>query len=168
MAVPWTVERLADAHDRGSFSCGKPALDDFLKRLAGQHERRDFARTYVAVIPPDPTVLGYYSLSAGSVDLSVLPEGEGKKLPRHPVPVAHLGRLAVTQNARGQKLGRFLLVDTLRRCHRSSSEVALYAVEVHALDEEACRFYLKYGFTPLAEDLRHLYLSMKTIRKLNL
>jgi GNAT superfamily N-acetyltransferase len=168
MAAPWVIERLTDAHDRSGFSCGKAPLDEFLKKLAGQYHRRDFARTYVAVVPPDPAVLGYYTLSAGSLDLSALPASVRKKLPRHPVPVARLGRLAVTQGAQGRNLGKARLVDALARCNRVSEQVALYAVEVEAIDDDARDFYLKYAFTPLADDPLHLYLSMKVVQQLNL
>src|SRR5258708_6504734 len=123
METPWRIERLADVHDRSAFCCGHPSLDDFLKKLAGQYDRRDFARTYVAVRPPDATVQGYYTLSGGALDLSLLPEAVRKKLPRHQVPVACLGRLAVTQTAQGQKLGKLLLLDALARCGRSSAEI---------------------------------------------
>jgi GNAT superfamily N-acetyltransferase len=166
--VPWTIERLGDEHDRSGFSCGKPLLDDFLKKLAGQYDRRDFARTYVAVVPPDLAVQGYYTLSAGALDLSVLPEGVRKKVPRHPVPIACLGRLAVTRKAQGQKLGKWLLLDALRRCSQSTAQVALYAVEVVAVDEEAKGSYLKYGFAPLLDYPLHLYLSLKAIQQLGL
>jgi GNAT superfamily N-acetyltransferase len=168
METPWRIERLTDAHDRSGFSCGKPSLDDFLKNLAGQYDRRDFARTYVAVAPQNLAVQGYYTLSAGSLDLSLLPQAARKKLPRHPAPVATLGRLVVTQAAQGRKLGKALLVNALLRCSQSSGEVALFAVEVQAIDDEAKEFYLKYGFAPLADDALHLYLAMKAIRQLGL
>lgn len=168
MAVPWVIERLTDAHDRSGFCCGKSSLDEFLQKFAGQYDRRDFARTYVAVVPPEPAVLGYYTLSGGSLDLSVLPEADRNKLPHHPVPVACLGRLAVTQAAQGKNLGKDLLLDALRRCGKQSAEIALFAVEVEAIDETAKNFYLKYGFAPLADDPLHLYLLMKKIRQLGL
>ncbi|HVS34898.1 MAG TPA: GNAT family N-acetyltransferase [Gemmataceae bacterium] len=164
----WRIERLNDAHDRAAFDCGQPSLDDFLKRLAGQYERRDFAALYVATVPPSSTVLGYYTLSGGAIDLAALPEAVRKKLPRHPVPVVHLGRLAVDRSARGQGLGRQLLLDALRVCTELAAKVALHAVEVRAIDDEARRSYQKYGFEPLMDDPLHLYLSMKVIRKLNL
>jgi GNAT superfamily N-acetyltransferase len=168
MAVPWRIERLTDDHDRSNFSCGNPSLDDFLKKLAGQYDRRDFARTYVAVLPPTAAVLGYYTLSGGALVLDVLPESVRKKLPRHPAPVALLGRLAVANEARGQGLGKLLLLDALRRCSRLSAEVALYAVEVEAIDDQARDFYRKYGFTPLGDDPYHLYISIKAVQKLGL
>ncbi len=164
----WRIEALSSQHDRSGFSCGQPSLDQFLGQLAGQQAKRDFSRTYVAVLPPACRVLGYYALSAGSFDLSVLPEAERKKLPRHPVPVAHLGRLAVDQVARGQGLGAFLLLDALARCERLADEMGIHAVEVHAIDDAARNFYLKFGFEPLLDDPQHLYLPMKAIRQLGL
>jgi GNAT superfamily N-acetyltransferase len=164
----WRVELLSNEHGRAGFSCGQPLLDQFLQQLAGQQAKRDFSRTYVVILPPASGVLGYYSLSAGSFDLGVLPEEKRRKLPKHPVPVAHIGRLAVDQSTQGQGLGAFLLLDALARCERLADEIGLHAVEVHAIDESARNFYLKYGFEPLLDDVHHLYLPMKAIRKLNL
>ncbi len=164
----WTIEQLRGSHDRGAFTCGKATLDDFLQKYATQYQRRDLARTYVAFLPPDLKVRGYYTLSAGAVDLSVLPDEKRKKLPRHPVPVALLGRLAVDLTARGQRLGETLLLDALRRCGSLADDLGLFAVEVHAIDDEAVRFYLKYGFLALLDEPGHLYLPIKTVRTLNL
>jgi GNAT superfamily N-acetyltransferase len=166
--TPWRIERLSDAHDRSAFTCGKPPLDDFLKRFAGQYERRDIAAVYVLVVPPDNRVRGYYSLSSGALGLDALPEAERKKPPRHPVPVVHLGRLAVDQGVRGQGFGRRLLLDALRVCGELSEKAGVYAVDVQAIDDEARAFYQKYGFEALEDDPLHLYLSVKAIRKLNL
>jgi GNAT superfamily N-acetyltransferase len=119
------------------------------------------------VEPPDVRVRGYYTLSAGALSLDALPESARKKLPRHPIPVAHLGRLAADQSARGMRLGEFLLLDALRRASGSADELGVHAVEVYAIDDDAWRFYLKYGFTPLVDDPLHLYLPMKTIRDMD-
>ena len=70
--------------------------------------------------------------------------------------------------AQGQKLGKLLLLDALKRCSHSSAEVALFAVEVVAIDDKARDFYLKYGFTPLADNPNHLYLAVKAIQQLGL
>ena len=164
--TPWQIDPLAKYHDRSAFSCGKPALDKFIQELATQYERRDMGRTFVATLPPSPAVLGYYTLAAGAVAFENLPSKSGHKLPRHPIPVAHVGRLAVDDTARGQGLGKLLLLDALHRSARLADQAGIFAVEVHALDEEARQFYLKYGFTSLADDPRHLYLPMKTVRKL--
>ena len=164
--TPWQIDPLAKSHDRSAFSCGKPALDKFIQELATQYERRDMGRIFVATLPPSPAVLGYYTIAAGAVALENLPAEAAHKLPRHPIPVALVGRLAVVEKARGQGLGKLLLLDALHRSSRLADQAGIFAVEVHALDEEARQFYLKYGFTSLADDLRHLYLPMKTVRKL--
>ena len=156
----WVVEPLDRTHERSSFSCGNSALDDFLRHLVSQYEKRRLGRTYVALRPAERRVLGYYTLASGAVSFASLPPAHGKKLPRHPVPVVLLARLAVALEAQGRGLGRFLLVDALRRCHELSERLGVHAVEV-----DAKRFYEKYGFVALADDGNHLYLTIETIRK---
>jgi ribosomal protein S18 acetylase RimI-like enzyme len=162
-ATAWRIERLSARHDRSAFDCGQPALDSFLRTLASQYEKKHMGRTYVAVLPGQPRVLGYYTVSAGAVAFSSVPASVSRKLPRHPVPVVHLGRLAVDRAARGQGLGETLLFDALRRSARTAEEMGVFAVEVYAIDDAARRFYLKYGFEPLADDPLHLYLSMRVV-----
>jgi len=162
----WKIEPLEKAHDRSSFSCGKPSLDKFLRELATQYERRDMGRTFVATLPADRTILGYYTLAAGAVGFENLPTQVSHKLPKHSIPVVHLGKLAVDNQARGQGLGKFLLMDALNRSLRISDQAGIFAVEVYALDEDARQFYLKYGFTSLADDHHHLFLPMKAVRKI--
>jgi GNAT superfamily N-acetyltransferase len=163
----WIVEALRpDYHDASSFCCGKPSLDDFVQKYAGQYQDRNMGRTYVATLPGEKPIRGYHTLAAGSVAFANFPVAVAKKLPRHPIPVAHLGRLAVDQTSRGQRLGETLLLDALKRCHMASQAMGIFAVEVHAIDDEARNFYLHYGFKPLVDDLLHLYLSMKDVSNL--
>jgi GNAT superfamily N-acetyltransferase len=164
----WIIERLAKSHDRSSFSCGQPVLDEWLKTRAGQFDRKDLARTFVAVMPGQLRVLGYYALASHRVRFEAIPEAQAKGLPKIDVPVVLLGRLAVDQSMHGKGLGSFLLIDALRRALLVSKEVGIRAVEVDALDERARSFYLKYGFVPLLDDPNHLYLPMHVIRKLRL
>ncbi len=159
----WAIEQLAKAHERAEFSCGRPPLDAFIRTVAGQHERRRLGRTYVAVLPGSPRVLGYYTLAAGSVAPETLPAEAARKLPAQPVPVILLGRLAVATEAQGKGLGVFLLMNALERCLAFSEQVGVHAVEVDAIDEPAVAFYAKYGFAALADDPRHLYLPMASI-----
>ena len=164
----WQIEPLDRHHERDQFTCGHASLDDYLQRLASQHAQRDFSRTFVAVSPPDPRILGYYSLSAGAFDLSVLSDTQRKHLPKHSVPVAHLGRLAVDLSVRKQGLGTLLLLDALALGERLANDLGLHAVEVHAIDDDARAFYIHHGFEALQDDPRHLYLPMKSIRQLKL
>ena len=111
----WSVERLDRTHERAEFSCGKAPLDNFLRSLVSQYEKRRLGRTYVAVQPGGKRLVGYYTLAAGAVDSGALPDAERKRLPRHPVPTVHLGRLAVDQSFRGKRLGETLLFHALRQ-----------------------------------------------------
>jgi GNAT superfamily N-acetyltransferase len=161
----WRIEPLRASHERGEFSCGKAPLDDFLRLRASQYEKRRLGRTYVALFPGTTTVAGYYTLAAGAVAIANLPPDAAKRLPKHPVPVILLGRLAVDRTARGQGLGRALLRDALHRSVELSEQIGLFAVEVLAIDAEARDFYVKYGFVPLADNEQHLFLPIKTIEE---
>ena len=159
-----TIERISSHHDRRNFDCGVDVLNSYLLRYSGQHERKGIGRTYVAVEDRDSRVLGYYTISSSGVAFDVVPEN----LPRHPVPVALVGRLAVDTTARRRRLGETLLVHALRSAQRAARIVGIYAVIVNALDESARTFYLKYGVRELNDDRLHLYLPIKTIERLHL
>lgn len=153
------------SQERGEFSCGKAPLDDFLRFRASQYEKRRLGRTYAALFPRTTTVAGYYTLAAGAVAVANLPPEAAKRLPRHPIPVILLGRLAVDHKARGQGLGKALLRDALRRSVDLSEKLGLFAVEVLAIDADARNFYTKYGFVPLADNDLHLFLPIKTVEE---
>lgn len=163
-AADWRIERLGRTHDRTSFACGKPALDEFILRRAGQYEKRSLGRTYVAVRPADSRVLGYYTLAAGSIAFQNLPDEIARRLPGHPVPVALLARLAVDREAQGRGLGEALLFDALRRCLELAHGIGIHAVDVEAIDYQARSFYVRFGFVPLPDDELHLFLPIATIR----
>lgn len=162
----WTIEPFAKGHDRTGFSCGKPDLDRFLLQQASQFARKDYGLTFVATRPGDPRVLGYYTFTASSLLAADLPPESARKLPTFPLGTMLLGRLAVDRSVRGQRLGETLLIHSLRHAAQMSKQIALYAVLVHALDDEAAAFYRRYHFTPLADEPRHLFLPMAMIRRL--
>jgi GNAT superfamily N-acetyltransferase len=165
--MPIQIERLTRSHDRNAFGCGEPPLNNYLQRLALQNDERGIGRTFVAVVAGETHIKGYYTLATGKVIFENMPET--KKLPpRMPVPVVLLGRLAVDNGSKGSGLGRLLLMHALWRSQQIAAHAGVYAVEVDALHEQAAKFYLKYGFTPLLDDPLHLYLSMKTVEALNL
>jgi GNAT superfamily N-acetyltransferase len=164
----WLIRRLDRSHDRTAFDCGRPILNQWLKHRAGQFDRRDLARTFVAVRPSESVVLGYYAICTHRVVHELLPDDEAKGLPRLDVPVVLIAQLAVDRSVQGQGLGALLLVDALRRTVRISDQVGIRAVEVDAFDDQAGEFYLKFGFRPLKDDPRHLFLPMHEIRKLEL
>lgn len=164
----WEIQRFGRFHDRSQFDCGIDLLNEWLRALVGQYERRDLARTYVAVESNSTRVLGYYAISNHRVSYDALPSEQAKGFPRIDVPVVLLGKLAVDRSMQGLGLGEFLLIDALRRANHISEQIGVRAVEVDAINDSARRFYLKYGFTRLLDDNRHLFLPIQTVRKLNL
>lgn len=159
-----TIEKLSSHHNRRDFDCDIEELNSYLQRYSSQHERKGMGRTYVATKEDNPRVLGYYTISSSAVAFDVVPEN----LPRHPVPVALIGRLAVDKLARGERLGETLLIHALISAQRAAEIVGIYAVIVDAFDESAKNFYLRYGFSELIDDSLHLYLPMKVIERLSL
>ena len=154
------VEPLGRRHDRVAFSCGLPELDRYLARQAGQDVRRRIARVFVCTAGDADTVLGFYTLSALSIDLGSLPEDLSRKLPRHQVPCVLLGRLAVDASVHGQGLGRMLLADAVKRVVAASEAVAMHAMIVDAANDDAKRFYEGFGFAPLRDDPMRLFLPL--------
>ena len=154
------VEPLERRHDRAAFSCGLPELDRYLARQAGQDVRRRIARVFVCTSGSGGGVLGFYTLSALSIDLASLPEELSRKLPRHPVPCALTGRLAVDLSAQGRGVGRMLLADAVRRVAAAGEAVAMHAMVVDAANEDAKRFYEGFGFVPLSDGHMRLFLPL--------
>ncbi|MGI9056565.1 MAG: GNAT family N-acetyltransferase [Pyrinomonadaceae bacterium] len=161
--MKFKITPLMKTHNRNDFDCGEESLNEFLKKFARQNDKRGLGKTFVLIEEGKTEVLGYYTLSSGSVTFDEVPEN----LPRYPIPVAHIGRLAVDKKTKGQGLGELLLVDALQKISKIAEQMGIFAVEVYALNESARKFYLKYGFTELLDDTLHLYLPVKTIQKLN-
>jgi len=109
-------------------------------------------------------VVGYYSLTTGSVLRNVSPARIAKGLAAHPIGVILLARLAVDRSEQGTGLGKALLVDALTRAAAASDEIGARAILVHAIDDEAIAFYKKFGFEPSPLDSKQLMLLMKDLR----
>ena len=155
-------ERLLNAgvRDRNGFDCGVAELNDYLRRLADQHQRKGVSTPFVLVDTDTPReILGYYCLSATHVDAAELLEDDRKKLPRYPVPCFRMGRLAVSKTRQGQGIGKPLVACALERCLNSRRDVAAYALIVDAKDANARRFYEHYGFVAFAGAPMTLYLG---------
>jgi GNAT superfamily N-acetyltransferase len=160
----WQIERLGRGHIRDVFSCGNHVLDEFIRRLVSQYEKRNLGRTYVAVRPGGKQVLGYYTLASSAIPFQNLPEPSARKLPGHPVPVVLLARLAVDQSVQRQGWGEGLLIDALLRGLGLAESLGIHAIEVDAIDQRAKAFYVNYGFEPLLDNEFHLFLPIATIR----
>jgi predicted GNAT family N-acyltransferase len=163
----YRVEPLGKQHDRSKFSCGVEALDRYLHEQAGQDARKRVAAPFVLCEDTSNQVVGYYTLSALSLDIGELPEAVAKKLPKYPlVPATLLGRLAVDTQVRGSGAGEHLLMDAVRRALEATQKVASVAVVVDAKNAAAESFYRRYGFVSLADQPHRLFLPMAIIAKL--
>ncbi len=160
------IELLAGHHKRGPFSSGVAPLDDYLHRYAQQDIQRRLAVVYVLFDNERDRVAGYYTLSSYAVDPKGLPETLSRRLPRRPVPVVLLGRLATDVEYRGQGFGRRLLIDALQRALYGSQQIAAMAVIVDAKDEAVRSFYEHYGFQRFNDDPYRLVIPMRTIARL--
>jgi len=163
------IAPLNPGHDRRGFRCGVTALDDYIHKQASQDVKRRISRVFVATPAGHANVIaGYYTLSSLSVECSQLPGILARKLPRHPIPAALLGRLAVAKTAQGQGIGRMLLTDAIKRTLALSDQIGIHAMIVDAIDEQAQRFYQQFGFSPLdwrepGSQQRRLFLPLKSI-----
>jgi GNAT superfamily N-acetyltransferase len=150
------IELLSGHHDRKTFDCGKPSLNDWLARMALQQQHKNYARTRVAIEPDAPAkILGYSTLLVHEIDTQHFPTD--RSLPKR-LPCVLLGHLAVDQSAQGRKIGRALLMDAVERTRTTIAEAAGVGLLAEALDENAARFYRSYGFEPFRDDPQRLVL----------
>ena len=163
--MKWVISPLDNTFDKSHFDCGYPQLNDFLKKYASQNVKKGYSLTFVATKPNSKVVVGYYSASASSIEFVNLPDSVKKGLPKYPAPIMLIGQLAVDKTLQGEGLGKTLLMHALSRAVRVSSEMAIFAVRVDAIDEKSKAFYRKYGFIPLQDQSSSLLLAIKTIVK---
>lgn len=137
-------------HDRGRFDSGEPALDDWLRRYAGQNRRRDTAATWV-VATPDDRVVAFASLAMTAIDRGSAPSAVARQAP-DPVPALLLGRLAVDRGHAGLGVGTALVAHVLATAVEINAKAACRAVVVTALHERARRWWERLGFRPFHPD----------------
>ncbi|MDD5271204.1 MAG: GNAT family N-acetyltransferase [Methylovulum sp.] len=157
-----TIAKLTAQHDPSHFDCGHAGLNTFIRLHALSGQRAAISQTYVAVV--DTAIVGYHTLVVGDVAYEGVPERLAKGLPRHPVPVMLLARLAVDRTRQGQGLGAALVTDAMRRTLQVADIAGVRALLVHAKDEAAKGFYAYLGFEPFPGEPLTLYRLMKDLR----
>ena len=155
-------EPLAEHHQLGDFDSGEPSLDDWLKRRALKNQVNGSSRTYV--VCEGNAVIGYYCLAAGAIDHAEAPSTMKRNRP-DPVPVLVLGRLAIHKDHHQKGIGTALLNDAIRRALRASKIAGVTAILVHALSEQARRFYLSRGFIESPVQTMTLCLMLATVEQ---
>lgn len=155
----YDIRPLDSTADTTGFDCGEASLNDYLKRYAAQDVKRGVARAFVAS-PEDASVriAGFFTLSAASIQAETLPEAWRRKLPRYPVPVALLGRLAVDREFQEKGLGSILLADACRKVNAASRTLAVAGIIVDPKSPAASDFYHHFGFIELPGQAQRLIL----------
>ncbi len=156
-----TITSLNARHQRSGFACGEKSLEIYLQRYAKQDAKRRISRVFVASPVESPEqVVGYYTLSAYSFSPDSMPEERRRRLPGYPIPAVMLGRLAIDQGCQRAGLGRILVADALQRVKQASEVMAVYALAVDALHEEAGAYYQQFGFIAFKDQPLKLFLPL--------
>jgi GNAT superfamily N-acetyltransferase len=164
VSVLGPVENLSADHELTGFDCGRDELNRFLRRFAFANQQANSAQTYVAC--RGHAVVGYYSLTVGAVAHAEATERVKKGMPRYPIPVMILARLAADKGEQKRGLGRGLLKDALLRTAQAADIAGIRTLLVHAKDDEAGAFYERFDFEPSPTDPYHLLLLMKDVQRL--
>lgn len=151
-------EALSTHHILDDFDCGHDALNNWLKQRALKNEASGASRTYVVCHQND--VVAYYTLATGAVQCAHAPGRVRRNMP-DPLPVMVLGRLAVRVDWQEKGLGRDLLADAIRRTLQAADIAGIRALVVHALSDEAKRFYKRVGFQASPTDPMDLMMALK-------
>lgn len=162
--MDWHEEPISRDHDRKSFDCGSPELNEYLERYARQNHASGGAKTFVAVSPAAPArVLGYYSISPGAIAFARVPTRLTRTFGRYDVPVFRLGRLAIDRSVQRQGLGADLLFAAGERALAVAAEVGGVALAIDAKDEKAAAWYERFGALQLLDDRLKLILPLALI-----
>jgi predicted N-acetyltransferase YhbS len=163
MGISTSPTALTGSHQGSEFDCGNDALNDWLIKRAMKNQSRGASRTFV--ICQDNQTVGYYALASGSVERMTSPKSIARNMPE-PIPVMVLGRLAIDVRMQGQRLGSALLKNALLRTLSVAKNVGIRAILVHAISENAKRFYVGYGFQVSPIDPMTLMLPIRHIEGL--
>ncbi len=164
--MSYLTSALDSLHDKKNFVCGKELLDNYLHTQAKQDVKRKLSACFI--LSEGKAVKGYYTLSSTTIQRDLLPQEIIKKLPPSykDLPAILLGRLAVDRRYHGQGLGELLLIDALKRSYDTSvTSIGSMAIIVDPIDEDAVKFYKKYGFI-LLPDSGKMFISMDTVSQM--
>jgi GNAT superfamily N-acetyltransferase len=152
---------LTNDHDIDSFDSGEPVLDDWLKRRARPNQASGASRTYVGC--EGKRVVAYYALASGAIAQASVPGRFRRNMP-DPIPVVVLARLAVDRRHQGQGLGRALFRDAAQRVAQAADTIGIRGIVVHAISENARKFYIALGFDPCPTEAVTLVVTLHDIR----
>jgi GNAT superfamily N-acetyltransferase len=154
-------ESITAAHHLDGFESGEASLDTWLRQRALRNHASGASRCFV--IADGGAVVGYYTLSAGSISHAAAPKAMRRNMP-DPLPVLLLGRLAIDRRHQNRGLGQGLLRDAMFRAVNVAHETGVFAILLHAPSEPAKRFYLSRGFVESPLQSMTLMTTLQTVR----
>lgn len=160
------IRSLDTSHNRACFDCGTAELNDFLRKTARQHREKGLSNTFVLLNEQTPQmVLGFFTLSFLEIDVSILPSGYARRLPKvSRLPAAKLARMAVDKQYQGKGYGAILLADAVKRITATIKESGgIVGFFVDAKNEQVKQYYLRFGFIPLQDSPLSLFLPLKSL-----
>jgi GNAT superfamily N-acetyltransferase len=162
----YDLELLSDRHHRKGFQCGKENLDAYLHETAKGHLLKGISVTRVLVEKdvgvPIP-ILGYFTLTMILAEAANWP-GAAKGLPKMPVPIVLLGRLAVSLSWQKKGIAPLLLAAAREIAGSSMQGTGGIGLAVDAADETLVGFYGKYGFKRIGDASLRMFLPLSSLR----
>jgi GNAT superfamily N-acetyltransferase len=146
--VTLEVRRLEPTDDRSAFHSGNVDLDRFFLRYAGQNQFRHHIGTSYVALDADQKIVGFVTVSASEIAPEALDPAKRKRVPKYPIPVLRLARLAVDERATGRGVGSTLLRSVFLLAQQMAMDVGCVGVVVDA-KSDAVVFYEKLGFMRL-------------------
>jgi GNAT superfamily N-acetyltransferase len=163
--MPLRIEPISRSHNRRSFDCGSPELNQYLENTARQQSEKGISRTFVLVDDHNPgEILGFFTLTACEILVEKLPLRFAKKYPSR-APAAKLARLAVALSRQKQGFGTYMMINAMERILFVAEHLGIIGFFVDAKDNSAAGYYRQFGFIPLPDSPLELFLPVATIRK---
>ena len=157
------IAPLSRRYDRKCFNCGKPALNDYLQKIALQHIEKGISRTFVLIDTDAPTkILGFFTLAGCEVVTRDLPAGYAGKYPAK-APAAKLARLAVSIEKQRQGLGTIMMTEAMKRILSVAENIGIIGIFVDAKNQSAREYYEQFGFIALLEYPLELFLPLRSL-----
>lgn len=154
-------------HDVKNFDCGKPAMNQFLRRFAAKHADLGLSSTWVLLEKGDAekqSIAAYYTLASATVSRASLPTKQS--LPTYPIPVVMLARLAMAKQHQGKGLGAKILISALRHAMQLTDQgLPACGLILDAIDEQALAFYQHFEFfEPMPDNSMRLFVGMGSLK----
>jgi predicted N-acetyltransferase YhbS len=152
---------LAEQHELDAFHSGEPSLDDWLKKRARANQAGGASRVFV--VCQENRAVAYYALSSASIKTALAP-GRFKRNMPDPIPVVLLGRLAIDLDYQRKGLGRSMVRDAAMRVSQAADTIGVRGIVVHAISDDARKFYLALGFSECPDEPMMLVVLLADLR----